>query len=298
MPLQEQVQEFLRYQANVRRLSPHTLEAYRRDLVTLESFCAQHHFTDSAQLDSGHIRQLVAAERSHKASPASIQRLLSSLRSFYKHQMRYHGAKRNPAEGIAAPKRGRPLPKTLDADRVNQLLAFPGDEPIDLRDRAILELFYSSGLRLAELASLDLGDVDLREGLVLVTGKGRKSRHLPVGRMAVRALNAWLRIRPHSDNEALFTSLQGRRLGHRAIQQRLKYRARQQGIPENLHPHMLRHSFASHLLESSSDLRGVQELLGHANLSTTQVYTHLDFQHLSRVYDQAHPRAGRRRKKD
>ena len=298
MPLQQQIQDFLRYQSHVRHLSEHTVAAYRRDLKILEDFCDKQQFLSSEQLDSGHIRQLIAAERSHRASPASIQRLLSSLRSFYKYQMRHQGAKRNPAEGIAAPKRGRPLPKTLDADRINHLLAFPGDAPIDLRDRAILELFYSSGLRLAELASLDIGDLDLREGLVWVTGKGRKNRHLPVGRQAISALKTWLQIRPTGSSDALFTSLQGKRLGHRAIQQRLKYRARQQGFAENLHPHMLRHSFASHLLESSSDLRGVQELLGHANLSTTQVYTHLDFQHLSRVYDQAHPRAGRRNKKD
>ncbi len=296
--LEQELQEFLDYQCNIRRLSPHTLEAYRRDLALLNDYCARQQLTDSSQLDSAHIRQLVSQRRSHRASAASIQRLLSSLRSFYKHRMRYHGARRNPAEGVTAPRRGRPLPKTLGADSVAQLLAFAGSEPIDLRDRAIMELFYSSGLRLAELADLDIDDLELGEALVEVTGKGRKSRRLPIGTPAGKALRHWLQQRPNDDSPALFISMRGGRLSHRAIQSRIKLRARQQGIPENLHPHMLRHSFASHLLESSGDLRGVQELLGHANLSTTQIYTHLDFQHLAQVYDQAHPRAGRKIRKD
>ncbi len=296
--LEQELQEFLDYQRNVRRLSPHTVEAYRRDLALLGDFCQHQQLHSSHQLDPGHIRQFISTRRSQLASPASIQRLLSSLRSFYKHRMRYHGATANPAEGIAAPRRGRPLPKTLGADTVAQLLRFPGNEPIDLRDRAMMELFYSSGLRLAELAALDLDDIALNEALVQVTGKGRKSRNLPVGSIAIKALRHWLRLRPDSDTPALFLSARGSRLSHRAIQSRIKLRARQQGIAENLHPHMLRHSFASHLLESSGDLRGVQELLGHANLSTTQVYTHLDFQHLAQVYDQAHPRAGRKKRKE
>jgi integrase/recombinase XerC len=295
--LEQEIRQFLDYQRDVRRLSPHTVEAYQRDLTKLASYCQERKLTHSDALDAAHIRQLIAQQRSSGASPASIQRQLSSLRSFYQHRQRDFGAKKNPASGIAAPRRGRPLPKTLNAESIAQLLAFPGNEPIDLRDRAIMELFYSSGLRLAELADLDVDDIDLREGLVAVTGKGRKSRTLPVGRLACQAVKSWLRCRPHEDT-ALFTSMRGGRLGHRAIQSRIKLRAKQQGIPEALHPHMLRHSFASHLLESSSDLRGVQELLGHANLSTTQVYTHLDFQHLAKVYDQAHPRAGRKTRKD
>lgn len=295
--LEQEIRQFLDYQRNVRRLSPHTVEAYQRDLTKLANYCQERKLTNSDALDAAHIRQLIAQQRSSGASPASIQRQLSSLRSFYQHRQRDFGAKKNPASGIAAPRRGRPLPKTLNAESIAQLLAFPGNEPIDLRDRAIMELFYSSGLRLAELADLDVDDIDLREGLVAVTGKGRKSRTLPVGRLACQAVKSWLRCRPHEDT-ALFTSMRGGRLGHRAIQSRIKLRAKQQGIPEALHPHMLRHSFASHLLESSSDLRGVQELLGHANLSTTQVYTHLDFQHLAKVYDQAHPRAGRKTRKD
>ena len=296
--LEQEIQQFLDHQGNIRRLSPHTVEAYRRDLTKLAIFCRDNALQHSAALDAGHIRQLIAVQRSAGASAASIQRQLSSLRSFYNHRQRYHGATNNPADGISAPRRGRPLPKTLNADAIAQLLAFDGNKAIDLRDRAMMELFYSSGLRLAELADLAIGDVDLREGLVHVTGKGQKSRSLPVGRLACKALNSWLKCRPQQDSSALFTSIRGGRLGHRAIQSRIKFRAKQQGIPENLHPHMLRHSFASHLLESSSDLRGVQELLGHANLSTTQVYTHLDFQHLAKVYDQAHPRAGRKPRKD
>ena len=296
--LEQEIRQFLDYQRDVRRLSPHTVEAYQRDLSKLANYCQERKLARSDALDAAHIRQLIAQQRSSGASPASIQRQLSSLRSFYQHRQRDFGAKKNPASGIAAPRRGRPLPKTLNAEAIAQLLAFPGSEPIDLRDRAIMELFYSSGLRLAELADLDVDDIDLREGLVAVTGKGRKSRTLPVGRLACQAVKRWLRCRPQPQDTALFTSMRGGRLGHRAIQGRIKLRARQQGIPENLHPHMLRHSFASHLLESSSDLRGVQELLGHANLSTTQVYTHLDFQHLAKVYDQAHPRAGRKTRKD
>lgn len=296
--LEQEIQQFLDHQRDIRRLSVHTVEAYRRDLSKLAQFCLDTGCSSSADLDAGDIRQLVAALRSRGTSPASSQRLLSSLRSFFRHRQRHYGAKHNPAEGISAPRRGRPLPKTLNADAINQLLAFAGDETIDLRDRAMLELFYSSGLRLAELASLNIEDIDLREGLVSVTGKGSKNRTLPVGRPAIAALKQWLKQRPHQHERAVFTSVRGGRLGHRAIQNRIKFRAQQQGIPQRLHPHMLRHSFASHLLESSSDLRGVQELLGHANLSTTQVYTHLDFQHLAKVYDQAHPRAGRKPKKD
>ena len=296
--LEQEIRQFLDYQRDVRRLSPHTVEAYQRDLSKLANYCQERKLTHSDALDAAHIRQLIAQQRSSGASPASIQRQLSSLRSFSQQRQRDFGAKKNPADGITAPRRGRPLPKTLNAEAIAQLLAFPGSEPIDLRDRAIMELFYSSGLRLAELADLDVDDIDLREGLVAVTGKGRKSRTLPVGRLACQAVKSWLRCRPQPQDTALFTSMRGGRLGHRAIQGRIKLRARQQGIPENLHPHMLRHSFASHLLESSSDLRGVQELLGHANLSTTQVYTHLDFQHLAKVYDQAHPRAGRKTRKD
>lgn len=305
MTVAEEIAEFLTYLRNVRRVSPHTLSAYGRDLEHFVAFCDGQHLSHSAAVDSGHIRHFLATQRSRSASPATLQRLLSSVRSFFHYRIQQHGATKNPATAVAAPKRGRPLPKTLDADRIGQLLEFDGDEAMDYRDRAIMELFYSSGLRLAELAGLNRCDVDLADATVVVTGKGGKTRQLPVGRKAVQALNEWLPWRKawlppsaEADNSApLFISQRGSRLGHRSIQQRIKRRAIQQGIPENLHPHMLRHSFASHLLESSSDLRGVQELLGHANLSTTQIYTHLDFQHLAKVYDVAHPRASRKAKK-
>jgi integrase/recombinase XerC len=205
--------------------------------------------------------------------------------------------KANPAVHVQAPKPSRRLPATLDADQVASLLAIEGDEPLTVRDRAILELFYSSGLRLAELVSLNLGDVDAHDRTVRVTGKGSKTRIVPVGRHALEALAAWLKVRPElapHGEAALFVSRNGRRISHRAVQERVSHWARRQSAVTGVHPHMLRHSFATHVLESSGDLRAVQEMLGHASLSTTQVYTHLDFQHLAHVYDQAHPRAKKR----
>src|SRR5690606_22346684 len=198
----------------------------------------------------------------------------------------------------------KPLPKTLDTDQVGQLLNVPGDTWINLRDLAMLELFYSSGLRLSELTGLDLADIDLHNGSVRVTGKGNKTRDLPVGRYACNAIRQWLKVRSQEstscaspkDSNALFISKQGKRIHPRTVQQRLQFHSTQQGMHGPVNPHMLRHSFASHMLESSSDLRAVQELLGHANISTTQVYTHLDFQHLAKIYDKAHPRAQRQTK--
>lgn len=304
MTLADDIDDYLSYLRDARRVSPHTLNAYRRDLKHFAEFCDAQKLSLSTAVDSGHIRHFLAGQRSRSASAATLQRLLSSVRSFFQYRIQQGRATVNPAAAISGPKRGRPLPKTLDADRIGQLLEFEGEEPLDCRDRAMMELFYSSGLRLAELAALNRWDIDLDEASVVVTGKGNKARHLPVGRKAVAALHAWLPWRNawlSADEDArggpLFISQRGGRLSHRSIQQRIKHRAMQQGIPENLHPHMLRHSFASHLLESSSDLRGVQELLGHANLSTTQIYTHLDFQHLAKVYDTAHPRASRKSKK-
>jgi integrase/recombinase XerC len=295
MSIQHELDDFLDYLGTVRRLSSHTLNAYRNDLTGFIHFCDQQslHSVDAA--DSAHIRHFIGQRRNASAAAISIQRLLSALRSLYRYRMRHHGAKQNPAIGLSAPTRPKRLPKTLDVDRIKQLLEFDGDDNIDIRDRALMELFSSSGLRLAELATLNVGDLDLNDALVTVTGKGNKTRSLPIGRIAISALRQWLKIRGSlSSEQALFLGQRGQRLGHRAIQQRIRYRALQQGLPAHVHPHMLRHSFASHLLESSSDLRGVQELLGHANLSTTQVYTHLDFQHLAQVYDKAHPRATRK----
>ncbi len=295
MTVQHELEDFLDYLATARRLSPHTLSAYRNDLSGFIAFCERQSLTSVDAADSGHIRHFIGQRRSASAAAVSIQRLLSALRSLYRYRMRHRGATHNPAIGISAPKRPKRLPKTLDVDMIKQLLEFEGDEAIDIRDRAMMELFYSSGLRLAELADLNISDLDLNDALVTVTGKGSKTRTLPIGRIAIAALRQWLSIRDClAGDQALFLGQRGKRLGHRAIQQRIRFRATQQGLPAHVHPHMLRHSFASHLLESSSDLRGVQELLGHANLSTTQVYTHLDFQHLAQVYDKAHPRATRK----
>jgi integrase/recombinase XerC len=205
--------------------------------------------------------------------------------------------KSNAGVHVQAPKAPRRLPATLDADQVASLLAISGDEPITLRDRAMLELFYSSGLRLAELVGLNLGDVDTADRTVRVLGKGSKTRVVPVGKQALAALHDWLAVRSElvrPDELAMFVSMRGERVSRRTVQQRVNEWARRQGAPTGVHPHMLRHSFATHVLESSRNLRAVQEMLGHASLSTTQVYTHLDFQHLASVYDQAHPRARKR----
>jgi integrase/recombinase XerC len=232
-------------------------------------------------------------------SPRSVARRLSAVRSFLAYLVETGALRANAAVHVQAPKPSRRLPATLDADQVAKLLTIDGDDPLARRDRAILELFYSSGLRLAELVSLDLGDVDFADRTVRVTGKGGKSRIVPVGRFALASLREWLAVRadfePNGTGErALFVGKQGERLSCRAVQHRVRRRAQQQGTPVGVHPHMLRHSFATHLLESSGNLRAVQELLGHASLSTTQIYTHLDFQHLAHAYDLAHPRARRR----
>ncbi|MDH4072921.1 MAG: tyrosine recombinase XerC, partial [Gammaproteobacteria bacterium] len=227
-------------------------------------------------------------------SPRSIQRQLSAIRTYFRFLLREKLAPRNPVQSVRAPKAGKRLPENLDADRMARLLDIPGDGPLVARDRAILELLYSSGLRLAELTGLDQGDVDLADGTVSVTGKGGKDRVIPVGRYARDALRTWLTHRGEladAGEQAMFVSTRGSRLSPRSVQARVDHWARRQGIDMRVYPHLFRHSFATHLLESSHDLRGVQELLGHANISTTQVYTHLDFQHLAQIYDRTHPRA-------
>ncbi|WP_019528465.1 tyrosine recombinase XerC [Dasania marina] len=294
---QQQIDEFIDELNTVRRLSPHTLSSYRRDLEKFAQYCNSINIAHAELALSAHVRQWVAAQFRQGASGRSLQRGLSSLRSFYKYRTR-KGSQHNPALGIAAPKSAKKLPKALDADSVGQLLNIDTDNWIGLRDCAILELFYSSGLRLSELVGINIHDIDWGDALLTVTGKGNKSRSLPIGRYAISALQAWLAVREQvtpADN-ALFIGNKGQRLGQRAIQLRLKKHSLVQGMNQNVNPHMLRHSFASHMLESSGDLRAVQELLGHANISTTQVYTHLDFQHLAKVYDAAHPRANRSKK--
>ena len=276
-------------------MSPYTLEAYRRDLNKVLAFCAQASIASWAALDIQRLRQLVSRLHQQGQSSRSIARLLSAVRGLYHYLNREGLCDHDPANGLVPPKGERRLPKTLDTDRALQLLeGGVEDDFLALRDHAILELFYSSGLRLSELTGLNLEQMDLADGLVQVLGKGSKTRVLPVGRKAREALQAWLPLRllANPEDDAVFISQKGRRLGPRAIQLRVKG-AGERELGQNLHPHMLRHSFASHLLESSQDLRAVQELLGHADIKTTQIYTHLDFQHLASVYDSAHPRAKR-----
>jgi integrase/recombinase XerC len=290
--------EYFQYLASERRLSPHTRSSYQRDLALLAAYCAERAIDDWPALDPAAARGFVAQLHRHGLAGRSIQRLLSAARSFYRYLLREQAATRNPFTGIPAPKSGKRLPKALSVEQAVRLAEIGGGDALAQRDRAMVELFYSSGLRLAELVALNVADLDLRDASVTVTGKGAKTRILPVGTQARAALAAWLGARAAlapPGEPALFLGRNGRRLGARAVQQRLKHQAARQGLEVPVHPHMLRHSFASHLLESSGDLRAVQELLGHANLSTTQVYTHLDFQHLAKVYDAAHPRARRKK---
>ncbi|MCF6322883.1 MAG: tyrosine recombinase XerC [Gammaproteobacteria bacterium] len=293
-PLFDGGEAFFDYLKNERRLSPLTLESYRRDLQKVVCYCHEQDIDGWQWLDVHHVRAVVAQLHRRGLGGRSLQRLLSALRTLFNYLLREGVVKNNPVLGVSAPKTARKLPRTLDVDQVSQLLNVDEMEPLALRDRTMMELIYSSGLRLAELAGLDINDIDQRDAVVRITGKGRKTRIVPVGRYALAALDKWLQCRAglvDVDNPALFVGKTGRRLGHRAIQLRLREWAIQRGLPETLHPHMLRHSFASHMLESSGDLRAVQELLGHADISTTQIYTHLDFQHLAKVYDSAHPRA-------
>jgi integrase/recombinase XerC len=293
----EQVHRFLRHLRGERRLSPHTLIGYQRDLEKLIGFCRAQKLSSWNALTSAQLRLFVAQCHHRGLGGRSLQRLLSAVRMFYRFLLRTDDAKHNPAQGIAAPKSPKRLPKALAADQAVKLVSIPVADPLSARDRALLELFYSSGLRLSELTTLDLGQLDLAEGMVRVRGKGGKERDVPVGRHAEDALQAWLIVRMKFNpiDDAVFIGENGKRMSPRQVERRVAHWARKQGMGQPVHPHMLRHSFASHLLESSGDLRAVQELLGHANLSTTQVYTHLDFQHLAKVYDQAHPRARRRR---
>lgn len=293
------VPRFLSHLANERRFSPLTITHYGRDLAEWVAFCDKHDISRCDKAATSHVRAYVSALHHRGLSGKSIQRALSSLRSFYRYLMREQLAERNPASGVSAPKAPRRLPKTLTTDQAVRLVSVEGKEPFDVRDRALLELLYSSGLRLAELVSLNLADLDLSDGMVRVTGKGSKTREIPIGSKAREALHHWLSRRTgfaRADEQAVFVARNGKRLSGRSVQLRLRHWARQQGIDTPVNPHMLRHSFASHLLESSGDLRAVQELLGHANISTTQIYTHLDFQHLASVYDKAHPRAKKKAK--
>ncbi len=296
MSFETNLRRYLRHLKDERRLSPHTLKAYERDLESFRQFCMRESLGFEA-LDSYVIRRFAAQCHRKGASPRSLSRRLSAVRQFLGFLVHEGVISSNPAIHVQAPKPSRRLPATLDTDQVASLLALDGDDDLTVRDRAMLELLYSSGLRLAELVGLDLVDLDVRDRSVRVTGKGNKTRVLPVGRRALDALEVWLRTRAsiaRPEEQAIFVSQRGTRLAGRTVQQRLKGWAKRQLKNISVHPHMLRHSFATHMLESSGNLRAVQELLGHASISTTQVYTHLDFQHLAQIYDQSHPRARRR----
>ena len=309
----EWVSRFRRYMSSERRLSAHTDSSYARELAALVKFCNRTGLSDWSALDAQHVRTFAAHSHAAGLAPRSIQRRLSAVRSFYefllreghsggqgassRRQRRMERVTHNPAHDVRAPKTARRLPQTLDADQMARLLEIPAGGGLTARDRAIMELLYSSGLRLAELVGLDVTSLDLKDRMVQVLGKGKKARIVPVGRVAAEALRLWLKERAAVAREhegALFVGRSGRRLGPRAVQLRLAYWARRQGLGMHVHPHLFRHSFASHLLESSGELRGVQELLGHADISSTQIYTHLDFQHLARIYDATHPRARRK----
>lgn len=291
-----QLAAFIKYLETERQVSAHTLSAYRSDLAKVSAF-AKHQQLDSWNaLQVADVRQLVAELHAGGLVGRSIARLLSALRGLYAYLVREGVCKHDPAAGIRPPKGARKLPKVLDVDRAQQLLDSPvADSFSACRDHAILELLYSSGLRLSELVGLNLADIDLQQGLVLVLGKGNKQRMLPVGSKAVDAVQQWLLVREQvkPQDQALFIGVRGRRMSPQLVRERVR-QAGARELGQHLHPHMLRHSFASHMLESSHDLRAVQELLGHADISTTQIYTHLDFQHLAQVYDQAHPRAKRK----
>ena len=292
------IDRFLRHLATERRLSSHTVDAYARDLAHLDGYLEGEGISRWSELGTWQLRGFAARCHREGLHPRSIARRLSAARSFFAFLMREGELAHDPGADVQAPKPPRRLPQTMDADQVAHLLSAEADDDLAVRDRAMLELLYSSGLRLAELTSLDLPDLDLADAVVRVTGKGSRTRILPVGRVAVEALRGWLARRAGlaaSDEHAVFVGRGGRRLTPRAVQQRVAHWARRAGSQVPVHPHLLRHCFASHLLESSGDLRGVQELLGHADISTTQIYTHLDFQHLAQIYDKAHPRARRRR---
>jgi len=297
LPFQNAILTFHAYLQNEKQLSTHTQSNYLRDLQKFQHICLQQQRDSWSLIDGKFIRQAVAFLHRQGLNGKSLQRWLSALRSFFQFCIKQTWLTYNPAEGIAAPKSAKHLPKTLDVDQAAQFVEVKGNDFIACRDRALLELLYSSGLRLAEIVSVNLTDIDLREAMITVTGKGKKTRSVPVGSAAIKAIGEWLEHRnifARPEELALFITQRGSRISHRAVQMRLQQLSLEQGMDNPVHPHMLRHSFASHMLESSGDLRLVQEMLGHANIATTQIYTHLDFQHLAKVYDQAHPRAGRK----
>jgi len=292
-------EQFLEHLKLERRLSPHTVTSYRCDLASLADYCDTHDVARWRELKAHHLRSYAATSHAGGLSPRSIQRRLSGIRSFLNYLIREGLLTQNPAAGVSAPRVPRRLPNTLDVDQMSRLLEIHGSDAVTIRDRAMLELLYSSGLRLAELVNLNPDNVDLTDSMVRVTGKGDRTRLIPIGRLAIKAITDWLRSRPELasiDETALFVGVRGHRISPRTVQNRVRHWAAKAGIPQRVYPHLFRHSFATHMMESSRDLRAVQEMLGHANISTTQIYTHLDFQHLAQIYDESHPRARRQEK--
>ena len=296
--LDRHIDSFLSHLEVVRHLSPHTISSYRRDLDSFFTFLKEKN--DSWEEVQDHqVRGFVAQERRRGLSARSIQRALSSIRSFFNYLLDEEVVETNPAANISSPKSAQLLPKALDTDLVKRLLDFKPQGDIEIRDKAMVELLYSSGLRLSELCGLNMESISIKERSCRVVGKGKKTRDLPVGEKAIQSLRDWLLVRENisSDtNKALFLNKNGKRISTRSVQLRLERLSKKRGLPM-VNPHMLRHSFASHILESSGDLRAVQEMLGHSDIGTTQIYTKLDFQHLSKVYDDAHPRAKSRKSK-
>lgn len=284
--------DFLRIE---RQVSPHTLTNYQRQLTAVMEILQQQDIQLWQQVSPSIVRFILAESRKSGLKEKSLALRLSALRQFLSYLVVQGELKVNPAVGISAPKQGKHLPKNIDQEQVSKLLNNQSKEPIDIRDRAMLELMYSSGLRLSELQGLNLNSLNMRTRELRVLGKGNKERILPFGHHALHAIQAWMKVRLlfNPKDDALFVSSLGNRMSHRSIQKRMEVWGIKQGLNAHLNPHKLRHSFATHMLEASSDLRAVQELLGHSNLATTQIYTHLDFKHLADVYDQAHPRARR-----
>ncbi len=294
MSLETAIEAYLSTLVHERRMSPHTVQSYQRDLTKLLAYTQLQKGYDWSAISPLVARQFPARLHAAGLGGKSIQRALSTARSFYQYLIETNQATHNPFLEVRAPKSPKKLPNTLNVDEIEQLLASMPENRLGIRDKAIIELIYSGGMRLAEVVAVDVCDVARGVEMLKVTGKGSKQRLVPIGRKARQAIEAWLAVRSgmtSMDETALFVSQRGKRISPRTIQVRLDHWARASGLDRKLHPHMLRHSFASHMLESSGDLRAVQELLGHANISTTQIYTHLDFQHLAEVYDKAHPRA-------
>lgn len=294
-PLRPEVDAFLRYLRVERQLSPLTQSSYDRQLTALMAIGDELGVGTWQQLDVTHVRSMTTRSKRRGLQAASLALRLSALRSFLDWMVAGEKLKANPAKGVSAPRAGRHLPKNMDVDEVNRLLDIDANDPLAVRDRAMLEVMYGDGLRLAEMVNLDCSHIDLAAGEVRVVGKGNKERQLPLGKTAIVWLEHWLALRElfSPPDNALFVAKTGRRISMRNVQKRFAQWGIKQGLDSHVHPHKLRHSFATHMLESSGNLRAVQELLGHANLSTTQIYTHLDFQHLALVYDAAHPRAKR-----